>query len=162
MRRREFRPPRPRGRPCKGRVNPCLPGGCIGQGAGGIDQSREIAGGNHSAKWPRRGRALVPLCPAVLRARHRPQDLGPTDHGDRPDRQHRGGLSALVRGMDCLRWAMRHQRDGGAAADGNRTDLCPALCAFHVGGNFRRRRHRRTRPQGPDAAGIVGCKAGAE
>ena len=40
---------------------------CIGQSAGGIDQSGEITGGNHSANWPWRARALVPLCPAVQR-----------------------------------------------------------------------------------------------
>jgi hypothetical protein len=29
------------------------------------------------AEWPRRGRTVVPLCPTVERARHRPQDLRP-------------------------------------------------------------------------------------
>jgi hypothetical protein len=45
-----------------------LPRGCIGQGAGGVDQPGEITGGNHPATWPWRARALLPLhCAQGLR-----------------------------------------------------------------------------------------------
>jgi hypothetical protein len=38
---------------------------CVGQRAGGIDQSAEIFGSNHSAGSPWRGRTVVPLCLAL-------------------------------------------------------------------------------------------------
>ena len=48
------------------------------------------------------------------------------------------------------------------APDGSGADLCSPLCPLHLGRDCRRGRHRRARSQGPDAAGIGGCKAGAE
>ena len=48
------------------------------------------------------------------------------------------------------------------ASDGSGADLCSPLCAFHLGRNCRRGRHRRARSQGPDAPGIGSCEAGAE
>jgi hypothetical protein len=59
-------------------------------------------------------------------------------------------------------WRMRHKRDGNAPADGSGADLCSPLCPFHLGRDCRRGRHRRARSQGPDAAGIGNCEAGAE
>ena len=33
--------------------------------------------GDHPVRWSGRGERIVPLCPAVERARYRAQDLGP-------------------------------------------------------------------------------------
>ena len=57
---------------------------------------------------------------------------------------------------------LRHKRDGNAPPDGSSADLCAALCPLHAGRDCRRGRHRCAGSQGPDAAGIGGCEAGAE
>ena len=59
----------------------------------------------------RRGRTVIPLCPAVERARHRAQDLGPARDRHRADDRHRSGrrhrqshdgAGARLGRMDCL------------------------------------------------------------
>ena len=51
--------------------------GCPRQGPGGADQSGEIARWHHPVPLPARGGSHLPLCPAVERVGHRPQEPRP-------------------------------------------------------------------------------------
>ena len=112
-----------------------LPCGCAGQGAGGTDQSGEVSGDDDPAEWPWRGRTVVPLCPAVERARHRPQDLRParnrdrTEYDDRPNRRHRTPWHLETR--ECLNDYLTTKiakRLGGPGGDAAWIKRCGDVC----------------------------------